>query len=76
MTPLDCFHEIWLVDFEFQQPTGGRPSPLCMVAPSSQRETGSALGGPIAIAPRAAFFHRSRFPLCGLLRLCGTWLFP
>jgi hypothetical protein len=26
------FKEIWCVDFEFNQPTGERPSPVCMVA--------------------------------------------
>lgn len=26
------FEEIWLVDFEFKQPQGGIPKPLCMVA--------------------------------------------
>ena len=28
---LDHFREIWLVDFEFYQPPGERPTPLCMV---------------------------------------------
>jgi hypothetical protein len=32
MDLLHCFHQIWLVDFEFQQPTGERPTPVCMVA--------------------------------------------
>jgi DNA polymerase I len=29
---LGQFNEIWAVDFEFQQPLGERPNPLCMVA--------------------------------------------
>src|SRR5437879_1415392 len=29
---LSNFREIWLVDFEFNQPAGERPTPLCMVA--------------------------------------------
>ena len=29
---LTQFREIWLVDFEFHQPDGERPEPLCMVA--------------------------------------------
>jgi len=29
---LDCYREIWLVDFEFRQPDGGLPEPHCMVA--------------------------------------------
>lgn len=32
MDPLHSFQEIWLVDFEFQQATGERPIPVCMVA--------------------------------------------
>jgi hypothetical protein len=32
MDPLSCFGEIWLVDFEFSQPSGERPRPLCLVA--------------------------------------------
>jgi hypothetical protein len=27
-----AFHQVWLVDFEFRAPTGGRPEPLCLVA--------------------------------------------
>jgi hypothetical protein len=26
------FGEVWMVDFEFSQPVGGRPEPVCMVA--------------------------------------------
>jgi DNA polymerase I len=29
---LDCFREVWLADFEFRQPPGERPEPLCLVA--------------------------------------------
>lgn len=29
---LDRFNEIWLIDFEFRQPDGERPDPICMVA--------------------------------------------
>lgn len=29
---LSLFTEVWLVDFEFHQPSGDRPQPLCMVA--------------------------------------------
>ncbi len=29
---LDLFHAIWLVDFEFHQPPGAVPEPICMVA--------------------------------------------
>ena len=29
---LECFKDIWLVDFEFRQPDGERPEPLCLVA--------------------------------------------
>ena len=32
MAPLDSFSEVWLVDFEFSQPDGERPNPICMVA--------------------------------------------
>lgn len=32
MDPLHHYREIWCVDFEFNQPTGERPSPVCMVA--------------------------------------------
>jgi hypothetical protein len=32
MDPLRPFFEIWLVDFEFQQPPGELPEPICMVA--------------------------------------------
>jgi DNA polymerase-1 len=28
---LDYFREIWFVDFEYQQPTGENPNPICMV---------------------------------------------
>ena len=31
MSKLDCFDQIWLVDFEFQQDGGERPVPLCLV---------------------------------------------
>ena len=30
--PLAHFDEIWLVDFEFYQPEGERPKPICLVA--------------------------------------------
>ena len=30
--PLHYYREIWLVDFEFCQPPGERPTPVCMVA--------------------------------------------
>lgn len=30
--PLECFSEVWLVDFEFRQPEGSRSAPVCMVA--------------------------------------------
>jgi DNA polymerase-1 len=30
--PLRQYRQIWLVDFEFHQPAGERPSPICMVA--------------------------------------------
>lgn len=29
---LHTFHEVWLCDFEFSSPPGGRPQPLCLVA--------------------------------------------
>jgi hypothetical protein len=29
---LDDFEEVWLADFEFRQPPGERPEPLCLVA--------------------------------------------
>ena len=29
---VDCFSEIWLVDFEFHSPPGERPKPICLVA--------------------------------------------
>lgn len=32
MHTLDDFREIWLCDFEFRQPDGDRPLPVCMVA--------------------------------------------
>jgi hypothetical protein len=30
--PLQSFGEVWLADFEFRQPPGSRPEPICMVA--------------------------------------------
>ena len=33
----DAFKQIWLVDFEFSQPEGERPSPVCMVAREVRR---------------------------------------
>lgn len=32
MSVLGNFNDVWLVDFEFHQPQGHRPKPLCMVA--------------------------------------------
>lgn len=32
MPPLDHYRDVWLVDFEFRQPDGERPTPVCMVA--------------------------------------------
>ncbi|MFO0852418.1 MAG: DNA polymerase [Gemmataceae bacterium] len=32
MPPLHHYDEIWCVDFEFDQPAGERPSPVCLVA--------------------------------------------
>src|SRR5262245_9213945 len=32
MDALDTFREIWLGDFEFSQPDGERPQPVCLVA--------------------------------------------
>lgn len=32
MDPLHHYREIWLVDFEYRQPPGERPFPICMVA--------------------------------------------
>ena len=32
MNALEAFTQIWLVDFEFHQPDGHRPEPICMVA--------------------------------------------
>jgi hypothetical protein len=32
MCRLDDFAEVWLADFEFTEPPGERPSPLCLVA--------------------------------------------
>ena len=29
---LSTFRYVWLVDFEFHQPDGDRPTPICMVA--------------------------------------------
>lgn len=29
---LDAYREVWLVDFEFSQPPGERPTPVCLVA--------------------------------------------
>lgn len=31
-TSLGAFRRVWLVDYEFRQPDGARPTPLCMVA--------------------------------------------
>ena len=31
MRILDHYREIWLVDFEFHQPPGETPEPICMV---------------------------------------------
>mgnify|MGYP000906766904 CR=1 FL=1 len=31
-SPLQHFRHVWLVDFEFHQPDGDRPTPICMVA--------------------------------------------
>jgi len=32
MDRLSTFNQVWAVDFEFQQPAGERPTPLCLVA--------------------------------------------
>ena len=32
MNKLDCYRQVWLVDFEFYAPPGYRPTVLCMVA--------------------------------------------
>ncbi len=32
MAPLDCFDVIWFCDFEYRQPDGETPTPICMVA--------------------------------------------
>src|SRR5271166_6941566 len=32
MRLLDCFREIWAVDFEFNEPYGEQPKPVCLVA--------------------------------------------
>jgi len=34
---LDTFNQIWLVDFEFSQPEGERPLPICLVAREFRR---------------------------------------
>jgi hypothetical protein len=31
-TCLDLYREVWLVDFEFRAPPGGRPEPVCLAA--------------------------------------------
>lgn len=41
MDPLAAYREIWLVDFEFHQPDGEQPQPLCMVA--REHRTGRTL---------------------------------
>ncbi|MEX1230835.1 MAG: DNA polymerase [Planctomycetaceae bacterium] len=32
MSILDCYREVWCIDFEFHAPEGERPTPICMVA--------------------------------------------
>ena len=32
MDRLACIKEVWAVDFEFTQPPGERPVPVCLVA--------------------------------------------
>lgn len=32
MSPLDHFRAIWMADFEFHQPPGEQPTPICLVA--------------------------------------------
>ena len=32
------FSEVWLVDFEFSVPQGGRPTPICLVARELTRD--------------------------------------
>ena len=53
---LTNFREIWLVDFEFRQPDGERPTPVCMVA--RELRTGRTLrewGDRLAAMPRPPF---------------------
>jgi DNA polymerase-1 len=38
---LTAFHRVWLVDFEYRQPDGARPKPLCLVA--TEWRTGETL---------------------------------
>ena len=41
MDPLAAFTEVWCIDFEFQQPDGELPVPICVVA--RERRTGRVL---------------------------------
>ncbi len=40
MTP-DCYSQVWVIDFEFHQPEGWLPTPICLVA--SELTTGRTL---------------------------------
>jgi hypothetical protein len=64
MERLAAFREVWLADFEFCQPNGERPAPLCLVAREWRsgrlmrlwREDLAALAGPpFSIGPDALF---------------------
>ena len=84
MKGLDGFTQIWLVDFEFRQPDGHRPHPVCMVA----REFGTGrlirlwgeellrlTGPPYSVAPDSLFvaFYGSAELGC---HLALDWLMP
>src|SRR5262245_34342676 len=77
MASLDCYREIWLVDFEFFAPPGERPVPLCLVARELRsgrliRLWGDALGSrpqpPFSIGDDCLFvaYYASPEPGCFL----------
>ena len=57
-SPWDGFRHIWLVDFEFHQPDGSRPEPICMVA--RQYPTGRTIR---LWADELARLDRAPFPI-------------
>lgn len=86
MTPqeLTQFREVWLVDFEFQQPDGDRPIPLLMVAHELHKrqtirlwgdELGQSSSPPFFVSDDALFVAYYASAEIGCMRALG-WPLP